>query len=169
MSRQRRRTPTVLPKATRPPQDSGPRTSPSAWARWGCRDGKITARPRVVCSSPGMSRRLLKFSGGSVTQFLTWSRFQGRVSETATAYTALGVRPSNRCGNDVYSCCAPTMPTAALGDGRVGLPRANRVRRLPTEDALCASRRKLGLLRVVLAACDRPSRSPARQVAKRSS
>jgi hypothetical protein len=74
-----------------------------------------------------MSRRLLKFSGGSVTQFLTWSRFQGRVSETATAYMALGVRPSNRCGNDVYLCCAPTMPTAALGDGRVGLLRANRV------------------------------------------
>src|SRR5687768_17545700 len=74
-----------------------------------------------------MSRRLLKFSCGSVTQFLTWSRFQGRVSEMATAYTALGVRPSNRCGHDVYLCCAPTMPTAALGDGRVGLLRANRV------------------------------------------
>src|SRR4030095_13371037 len=64
----------------------------------------------------GMSRRLLKFSGGSVTQFLTWSRFQGRVSETATAYTALGVRPSNRWGNDVYLCCTPTTPTAALRD-----------------------------------------------------
>lgn len=33
----------------------------------------------------GMSRRLLKFSGGSVTQFLTSARFQRRVSETATA------------------------------------------------------------------------------------
>lgn len=33
----------------------------------------------------GMSRRLLKFSGGSVTQFLTSSRFRRRVSETATS------------------------------------------------------------------------------------
>jgi hypothetical protein len=33
----------------------------------------------------GMSRRLLKLGGGSVTQFLTSSVLQQRVSETATA------------------------------------------------------------------------------------
>jgi Tol biopolymer transport system component len=40
-----------------------------------------------VGSGPGsgMSRRLLKFSGGSGTKFLTSSTFQARVSETATA------------------------------------------------------------------------------------
>ena len=46
----------------------------------------------------GMSRRLLKLGGGSVTQFLTSSAFQQRVSETATAYAAPGTTISSRPG-----------------------------------------------------------------------
>ena len=45
-----------------------------------------------------MSRRLLKLGGGSVTQFLTSSAFQQRVSETATAYAAPGTTISSRPG-----------------------------------------------------------------------
>jgi hypothetical protein len=40
---------------------------------------------RVLRAARGMSRRLLKLGGGSVTQFLTSSVLQQRVSETATA------------------------------------------------------------------------------------
>lgn len=46
----------------------------------------------------GMSRRLLKLGGGSVTQFPTSSAFQERVSETATAYAAPGTTISSRRG-----------------------------------------------------------------------
>ena len=46
----------------------------------------------------GMSRRLLKLGGGSVTQFLTSSAFQQRVSETATAYAAPETTISSRPG-----------------------------------------------------------------------
>jgi hypothetical protein len=60
----------------------------------------------------GMSRRLLKLGGGSVTQFLTSSAFQPRVSETATAYAAPGTTISSRPG--VYYPPHATFSSAAV-------------------------------------------------------